>query len=52
MSLPSGWRARIDDVVVDSGARGQGVAGLLTEEALRIAREAGARTPHAGGISD
>ncbi|MCZ0991539.1 GNAT family N-acetyltransferase [Streptomyces diastatochromogenes] len=42
--LPSGLRARIEDVVVDSGARGQGVAGLLTQEALRIAREAGART--------
>ncbi|MFJ3311050.1 GNAT family N-acetyltransferase [Streptomyces sp. NPDC086549] len=42
--LPSGLRARIEDVVVDSAARGQGVAGLLTREALRIAREAGART--------
>ncbi|WP_326702020.1 GNAT family N-acetyltransferase [Streptomyces cyaneofuscatus] len=44
LPLPSGSRARIEDVVVDGGARGQGVAGLLTEEALRIAREAGART--------
>ncbi|MEV0368364.1 GNAT family N-acetyltransferase [Streptomyces sp. NPDC050636] len=44
LPLPSGLRARIEDVVVDSGARGHGVAGLLTEEALRIAREAGART--------
>ncbi|MFE7119245.1 GNAT family N-acetyltransferase [Streptomyces sp. NPDC057654] len=42
--LPSGLRARVEDVVVDSAARGQGVAGLLTQEALRIAREAGART--------
>ncbi|MEU9992749.1 GNAT family N-acetyltransferase [Streptomyces sp. NPDC048045] len=44
LPLPSGVRARIEDVVVDSAARGQGVAGLLTQEALRIAREAGART--------
>ncbi|KOG90865.1 GNAT family N-acetyltransferase [Streptomyces varsoviensis] len=42
--LPSGLRARVEDVVVDSAARGRGVAGLLIEEALRIAREAGART--------
>ncbi|MER6195443.1 GNAT family N-acetyltransferase [Streptomyces cyaneofuscatus] len=44
LPLPSGVRARVEDVVVDGAARGQGVAGLLTEEALRIAREAGART--------
>jgi len=42
--LPAGLRARIEDVVVDESARGRGVAGLLIEEALRIAREAGART--------
>ncbi|WP_324784816.1 GNAT family N-acetyltransferase [Streptomyces sp. H51] len=42
--LPSGLRARIEDVVVDGAARGRGVAGLLTEEAVRIARKAGART--------
>ncbi|MCX4486342.1 GNAT family N-acetyltransferase [Streptomyces anulatus] len=42
--VPSGLRARVEDVVVDGAARGRGVAGLLTEEALRIAREAGART--------
>ncbi|SFF97812.1 GNAT family N-acetyltransferase [Streptomyces mirabilis] len=44
LPLPSGLRARVEDVVVDSAARGQGVAGLLTQEALRLAREAGART--------
>ncbi|SEO57564.1 Acetyltransferase (GNAT) family protein [Actinacidiphila rubida] len=44
LPLPSGLRARIEDVVVDASARGHGVAGLLTREALRIAREAGART--------
>lgn len=44
LPLPSGLRGRIEDVVVDTTARGQGVAALLTQEALRIAREAGART--------
>ncbi|MDO0929574.1 GNAT family N-acetyltransferase [Streptomyces sp. TG1A-8] len=44
LPLPSGLRARVEDVVVDSAARGQGVAGLLTQAALRLAREAGART--------
>jgi ribosomal protein S18 acetylase RimI-like enzyme len=42
--VPSGLRARIEDVVVDHAARGRGVAGLLTHEALRLARQAGART--------
>ncbi|MFG3287886.1 GNAT family N-acetyltransferase [Streptomyces sp. NPDC048179] len=44
LPLPSGLRARVEDVVVDSAARGQGVAGLLAREALRIAQEVGART--------
>ncbi|SDM29972.1 Ribosomal protein S18 acetylase RimI [Streptomyces wuyuanensis] len=42
--LPSGLRARIEDVVVDEAARGLGVGGALTEEALRLAEAAGART--------
>lgn len=42
--LPTGLRARIEDVVVDAAARGQGVGALLTEDALRRARLAGART--------
>lgn len=42
--IPSGLRARIEDVVVDEAARGQGVGAVLTEEAVRIARTAGART--------
>ncbi|MFC0597942.1 GNAT family N-acetyltransferase [Streptomyces palmae] len=42
--LPAGVRGRVEDVVVDSAARGRGVAGLLIQEALRLAREAGART--------
>lgn len=41
---PTGLRAWIEDVVVDESARGQGVGEALTHEALRIAREAGART--------
>jgi ribosomal protein S18 acetylase RimI-like enzyme len=42
--LPTGLRAWIEDVVVDESARGQGVGAVLTQEALRVAREAGART--------
>ena len=42
--IPTGLRAWIEDVVVDDSARGQGVGALLTQEALRLAREAGART--------
>ena len=42
--LPTGLRAWIEDVVVDESARGQGLGELLTREALRRAREAGART--------
>ena len=42
--IPTGVRAWIEDVVVDGAARGQGVGTALTEEALRLAREAGART--------
>lgn len=42
--IPTGVRAWIEDVVVDAAARGQGVGALLTGEALRLARAAGART--------
>jgi ribosomal protein S18 acetylase RimI-like enzyme len=42
--LPTGMRAWIEDVVVDEAARGQGIGEALTYEALRIARDAGART--------
>ncbi|WP_405861966.1 GNAT family N-acetyltransferase [Streptomyces sp. NBC_01515] len=42
--VPSGLRGRVEDVVVDSAARGRGIAALLIKGALRIAREAGART--------
>ncbi|MFI6710059.1 GNAT family N-acetyltransferase [Nonomuraea sp. NPDC050478] len=42
--LASGVRARIEDVVVDGAARGQGVGAALTGRALELARERGART--------
>jgi ribosomal protein S18 acetylase RimI-like enzyme len=42
--LPTGIRARIEDVVVDTSARGQGVGEALSREAIRVAAEAGART--------
>jgi ribosomal protein S18 acetylase RimI-like enzyme len=42
--IPTGVRAWIEDVIVDSDARGQGICEALTREALRIAAEAGART--------
>ncbi|MFJ1818114.1 GNAT family N-acetyltransferase [Streptomyces sp. NPDC088139] len=42
--LLSGTRGRIEDVVVDEAARGHGVGAALTEEALRLAEEAGVRT--------
>ncbi len=41
---PTGLRAWIEDVVVDSGARGRGVGESLNREALRIAGERGAAT--------
>jgi ribosomal protein S18 acetylase RimI-like enzyme len=42
--LPTGVRAWIEDVVVDEAARGQGAGEAMTQEALRLAREAGSRT--------
>ena len=42
--LPSGLRARIEDVVVDQDARGHGVGTALTMAALDLARQRGART--------
>jgi ribosomal protein S18 acetylase RimI-like enzyme len=42
--IPSGLRARIEDVVVDTGARGQGVGSALTQAAIDAAQAAGART--------
>ena len=42
--IPTGIRAWIEDVVVDESARGQGIGEALNQEALRVARQAGART--------
>ncbi|MHB1433215.1 MAG: GNAT family N-acetyltransferase [Streptosporangiaceae bacterium] len=42
--IPTGLRAWIEDVVVDEAARGHGVGKALTLQALRLAKEAGART--------
>lgn len=42
--LTTGLRARIEDVVVDSRARGRGVGEALTREALRLAADAKARS--------
>jgi len=42
--IPTGQRAWIEDVVVDEAGRGQGAGTALVMEALRLAREAGART--------
>jgi ribosomal protein S18 acetylase RimI-like enzyme len=42
--IPTGLQARIDDVVVDDAARGQGVGEALSREAVGLARAAGARS--------
>jgi len=39
---PTGVHARLEDVVVDEAARGQGVGAALTEAAIVVAREWGA----------
>ena len=41
--IPTGLKARIEDVVVDESARGMGVGEALTREALRLAGHASAR---------
>ncbi len=42
--IPTGIRAWIEDVIVDSNARGKGVGKLLTKRAIEIAGSAGAKT--------
>lgn len=44
MRIPTGIRARIEDVVVDQSARRLGVARSLSEAAVRIAKSEGAKT--------
>jgi ribosomal protein S18 acetylase RimI-like enzyme len=41
--VPTGLTARIDDVIVDTAARGRGVGEALTRDAIERARTAGAR---------
>ncbi|MBF6333194.1 GNAT family N-acetyltransferase [Nocardia transvalensis] len=43
-TIPTGLRARIEDVVVDQTARGQGAGKALIIAALGIAKQRGART--------
>ena len=42
--IPTGVRAWIEDVIVDEAAGGRGIGTALTEYALDLAREAGAKT--------
>jgi ribosomal protein S18 acetylase RimI-like enzyme len=42
--IPTGFRAWIEDVIVDEAARGQGIGEALTRKALDLAEAAGART--------
>jgi ribosomal protein S18 acetylase RimI-like enzyme len=42
--IPTGLRAWIEDVVVDEAARGKGVGAELTNAAIRLAGQRGART--------
>ena len=42
--IPTAMRAWIEDVVVDSAARGRGVGEALTVAAVKLAKERGART--------
>ena len=43
-AIPTGTRAWIEDVVVSVNARGKGVGRLLSEYAVRLANELGAKT--------
>jgi ribosomal protein S18 acetylase RimI-like enzyme len=42
--IPTGFRAWIEDVIVDEAARGQGIGEALTKKALDLAEAAGAKT--------
>ncbi len=42
--IPTGWRAWIEDVVVDSQARGQGAGQQLVEAALDLAKHKGVKS--------
>ena len=42
--IPTGVRAWIEDVVVDTEARGMGIGQALNEYAIQLAEQAGAKT--------
>jgi GNAT superfamily N-acetyltransferase len=42
VNVPSGQHARLEDVVVDQSMRGNGIGAALTQETIRLAKEAGA----------
>jgi ribosomal protein S18 acetylase RimI-like enzyme len=42
--IPTGFRAWIEDVIVDESARGRGIGTALTRKAIELAEAAGART--------
>ncbi|MCI5825316.1 MAG: GNAT family N-acetyltransferase [Arcanobacterium sp.] len=42
--IPTGWRAWIEDVVVDDAARGHGAGKALVDAAVRIAEEKGVKS--------
>jgi len=42
--IPTGLRAWVEDVVVDSDARGKGVGSMLSQRAIDLATELGATT--------
>ncbi len=42
--IPTGIRAWIEDVVVDEAARGKRIGTSLIDEAIRLAKQSGART--------
>lgn len=42
--IPTGLQARIEDVVVDDAARGQGVGAMLTDAAVSRAKAGGAKS--------
>ncbi len=41
--IPTGYQARIDDVIVDGAVRGRGIGEALTREAIAVARAHGAK---------
>ncbi|MEX2292999.1 MAG: GNAT family N-acetyltransferase [Acidimicrobiales bacterium] len=42
--IPTGWRAWVEDVIVDEASTGQGIGRLLTEAMIDKARELGCAT--------